>query len=149
MKSLRLPWFNSWSGNKDLASSDHSLLQATTHCLCPRDQNVSSSNKIERNSTELNITVYIGSWDKLWAKDTKKPNHTAATFEEPVAEAGYCAYPCTHHHLRGAKHESHLFSPTLGHTPTLSPYNKQARAHPLLGESASKGTYCSFSFLLL
>ena len=110
---------------------------------------LSSSNKIERNSTELNITVYIGSWDKLWAKDTKKPNHTAATFEEPVAEAGYCAYPCTHHHLRGAKHESHLFSPTLGHTPTLSPYNKQARAHPLLGESASKGTYCSFSFLLL
>ena len=64
---------------------------------------LSSSNKIERNSTELNITVCIGSWDKFWAKDTKEPKHTAATFEEPVAEAEYCACPCTHHHLRGGQ----------------------------------------------
>ena len=92
----------------------------------------------------------MGSWDKFWAKDTKKPKHTAATFKEPGAEAGYCGCLLHTPPPKGwAKHESHLFILTLGHTPTLSPYNEQARAHPLLGESASKGTYGSFSFLLL
>ena len=79
--------------------------------------------------------------DKKIQKDPKKT--PTATSEEPGAKAGYyaCAL-CTTPPKGWEKHLSHPSGPTPEHTPTLTPYEEQARTPPPphLG-GASKGTF--------
>ena len=101
--------------------------------------NVSWSNKIQINYKGLKITVCMCSWGKLWTKYKKRPKSPTAALEEPGAKAGHCACPLhTAPPKAWADHLSHPSGPTPGHTPTLTPYKKQAC--PLLSEQASKRT---------
>ena len=89
----------------------HFLLQRqiskipSTHLLCPHLvkmrharpgtlccractwTNISSSNKIQRNSKGLNLTACMHSWGKFWTRDTKRPKTHLPTLEEPGAKA--------------------------------------------------------------
>ena len=109
------------------------MLQCCNACTWTH---LSSSNKIQRNYMGLKITACMFSWGKFWTKDTKRPKNPTATFEEPGAKAGYCTCPlCTTPPKGWAKHLSHPSGLTSGYTPTLTPYNEQARQRPPQGAS--------------
>ena len=110
------------------------LLQCCGACIWAH---LYSSNKIRGKHAGLKLPVCMHSWDKLWAKDP------TATFGEPGAKAGYCAYPLHTPPPKGwAIHLSHPSGP--GHTPTLTPYKEQAHL-PLRECGGAREPVCSCS----
>ena len=76
---------------------------------------------------------------------SKRPKNSTATFEEPGAKAGYCACPLHTTPPKGrAEHLSHPPGLTPGHTPTLTPYKKEA-CPPSGSEQARAPVVCSRS----
>ena len=68
-------------------------------------------------------------------KDTRRPKHPTATFEEPGvknrvlgAEAGYWHAPCTEHHLRGGQKQATPLAQPLGN-PTFTLLSPAGREH--------------------
>ena len=65
---------------------------------------ISSSNKIQRNSKVIKITVCMHSWSKLWLTKYQATKNPTATFEEPGEKTGDGEQkqgpvhaPCTQH----------------------------------------------------
>ena len=81
-------------------------------------------------------------------KDTKRPKHPTATFDEPGTKAGYCACPLHTTPPNGwADHLSHSSTLTPGHTPTSNRIRNKL-ALPPGSEQAMETVVCSH-FLLL
>ena len=99
---------------------------------------VSSSNKIQRNSTGLKITVCMCSQGKLWTTRYKKTKNPTATSEEPGAKAGHCTCPLHKTPPEGwADHLSYPSSLTPGNTSTLTPCKEPARPALTKGEQGN------------
>ena len=109
------------------------LLQCCNACTWTH---LSLSNKRQRNCMGLKITACMCSWGKFWTqkiqRDQKNPT---ATFEKAGAKTGCleqkqgtaCTWPLHTTSPKGwAKLLSQPSGPTPGHTPTLTPYKKQA-----------------------
>ena len=111
------------------------LKPVTLCCSACTGTNISCSNIIQRNYKELKITVFMGSWDKLWTS-YKKTKNAAVTSEELGTEAWQCTCPLHSTPPKGsARHASHptRFLHTPIHTPTLTPY--KGSSLPALGAS--------------